>query len=194
LSFSVAEDSLLTWGGINEPIEGDWTRDAELVTQLHAQNITSEDSKGVRRRILDTEALIGDWVAREVAGLQYLDDLIDEDQEALNGLYRPRVEEYQGLRTESIDKLGFEKSQLAEGIKEIEVLGAKWEYEINALRSKVEDVEDGVTEFERQVNTVEDRVTELEYDMRSKESWLHWIIRLTTGLGKAPATNTTQTG
>jgi hypothetical protein len=192
LSFSIAEDSLLTWDGINEAIEEDLTCDAELVVQWHAQKMNSEDAKGIRRRILDTEALVGDWVAREVAGLQYLDDLIDEDQEALNGLYRPRVEEYQALRTESMDKLGFEKSQLSEGIKEIEVLGAKLEYEINALRSKVEDVEDGVTEFERQVNTVEDRVAELEYDMRSKESWFHWVIRLTTGLGKAPASDATQ--
>jgi hypothetical protein len=192
LSFSIAEDTLLTWDGINEPIEGDLTRDTEPTSQWRAQKMTAEDAKDIGRRILDTETLVGDWVAREVAGLQFLDDLIDEDQEALNSLYRPRVEEYQALRTESKAKPGFEKSQLMEGIKEIEVLGAKLEYEINTLRSRVEDVEDGVIEFERQVNTVEDRVTELEYDMRSNESWFHRVIRLTTGLGKAPASDAIQ--
>lgn len=194
LSFSIAEDSVLTWDGINEPVEEHFIREAESIAQWQAQMVNAEDARGVRRRILDTETSIGDWVAREVAGLQYLENLIDEDQEALHGLYRPRLEEYQALRTELTDKLGFEKSQLAEGLQEIEVLGAKLEYEIQALESKVKDVEDGVTEFERQVNTVEDRVTELEYEMRMKESWFHWIVRLTTGLGKAPGNEATQPG
>ncbi|KAE9964826.1 hypothetical protein BLS_008045 [Venturia inaequalis] len=194
LSFSIAEDSVLTWDGINEPVEERLIREAESIAQWQAQMVNAEDAKVVRRRILDTETSIGDWVAHEVAGLRYLNNLIDEDQEALHGLYRPRLEEYQALRTESTDKLGFEKSQLAEGLQEIEVLGAKLEYEIQALESKVKDVEDGVTEFERQVNAVEDRVTELEYDMRMKESWFHWIVRSTTGLGKAPGNEATQPG
>lgn len=194
LSFSIAEDSVLTWGGINEPVEEHLISAAESITQWQAHLVNAEDARGVRGRILDTETSIGDWVAREVAGLQYLKNLTDEDQEALHGLYRPRLEEYQALRTESTEKFGFEKSQLAEGLQEIEVLGAKLEYEIQGLESKVKDVEDGVTEFERQVKTVEDRVTELEYDMRMKESWFHWIVRLTTGLGKAPGNEATKPG
>ncbi|QDS70606.1 hypothetical protein FKW77_000368 [Venturia effusa] len=194
LSFSIAEDSLLTWDDINEPIEEHLIREADSIVQWQAQMVNAEAARSSRRRILDTETSIADWVAREIAGLQYLEDLIDEDQEALHDLYRPRLEEYQALRTESTDKLGFEKSQLAEGLQEIEVLGAKLEYEIQALESKVKDVEDGVTEFERQVNAVEGRVTELEYDMRMKESWLHWMFRLTTGLGKAPETEATRPG
>jgi len=180
---------LLTWEGINEPIDEKEIRDFSLNAQWALEQMLSEDAKGIRNRLLDTEVSVGDWVNREVTSLRDIDDLIDHDQEELNSLYYPRLEEYQLLRDDSKGMLEYERSQLLEAIKEIEVLGAKLEYEINALRSKVEDVEDGVTEFERQVNTVEDRVAELEYDMRSREGWLHWVVRLTTGLGKVPSSD-----
>jgi hypothetical protein len=59
-----------------------------------------------------------------------------------------------------------------EAIKDIEVLGAKLEYEINALVSKVQDVEDGTAQFERMVEELEGRADELEVQL-STESWMH---------------------
>ena len=55
---------------------------------------------------------------------------------------------------------------------------------MNALRGKVEDVEDGVTEYERQILVVEDMVKIMEDECRGKEGWFSWACRLVTGRGK----------
>jgi len=60
-------------------------------------------------------------------------------------------------------------------------LAAKLEYEVNALQSKVEEVEDGVAAFEQLVLDVEARTQELEADDVTQESWLWWVFRFITG-------------
>jgi hypothetical protein len=190
LSFSIAEDSVFGWEGINPPIEEQLIQASDAKTLTKLKGLSAEDARRARTKLLELETVVGDWVSSEVAGIQNLDELIDLDQEELNGLYYPRLEEYQSLRAKSKEMLQNERAELSEAVKEIEVLGAKLEYEINALRSKVEDVEDGVSEFERQVLSVEDRVTELERDMRPKESWIHWFVRLTLGVGNPPTVET----
>ena len=105
------------------------------------------------------------------------------NQDELNSLFYARSEEFRALLRGSKDVTEFEREQLAEAAKEIEVLGAKLEYEINILRGKVEDVEDGVDEFERQVIVVEDRVTQLEKSTQTKESWPQWFMRSIPGFG-----------
>jgi hypothetical protein len=186
-SFSIAEDSLHKWESINQPVENEMTQASDTKKLAQLGELTAEEARRVRGQLVDVESVVSRWVSEEVMGIQSLDNLIDLDQEELNGLYYPRLEEYQGLRTNSKEMLDMEREQLSEAIKEIEDLGLKLEYEINTLRSKVEDVEDGVTEFERQVFAVENRVAEMERDMRPKESWMHWFVRLTTGIGNAPS-------
>lgn len=186
LSFSIAEESVLTWDSINEPIDFEHD-DVSSKTKSTFQMMTSEDFKRLAQKLSGLETFDSDWVTREINNIQALNKQADGDQQDLDHLYYPRLEDYHVLQEDSKDLLDQERLQLTEALKEIEVLGAKLEYEINALRGKVEDVEDGVAEFERQVLAVEDRVEELEYDMRPKEGWLHWAVRMTTGIGKRPA-------
>ena len=97
-------------------------------------------------------------------------------------------ESYQAVKQNSQDILTDERSHATEAIKDIEVLGAKLEYEINALLSKVQDVEDGVSQFERQVDDLEGRANELENYLNA-ETWAHWLVRSITGLGRGEITH-----
>jgi len=49
----------------------------------------------------------------------------------------------------------------------------------------VQDVEDGVAQFEGQVEDVERRADELKNQLEM-ESWLHWAVRTLTGIGTGP--------
>ena len=71
-------------------------------------------------------------------------------------------------------------------MRELDNVNDKLEYEIGALRGKVEDVEDFVDEFERQVEYVCGRVDELERILGRREGWWHWVIRKATGIGRRP--------
>jgi len=185
MSFSLAEDSILTWDTINAPLDFERT-DILSKSKTSLELMASEDLKRLAQKLSDLESIDVDWVTREISNIKALEKQADDDQQDLDQLYLPCMEQYHELKDDSKDLLDQERSQLSEALKEIEVLGAKLEYEINTLRGKVEDVEDGVAEFERQVQVVEDRVAELEYDMRPKEGWLHWFVRITTGIGTRP--------
>lgn len=198
LSFSVAEDSILTWD------TGNWDMPKDLPEgspeDQHAkQQLIANDSKRARE-ILAHADLVSNWVGQSIEHIKSLEDLCEADIQELDSMYYPRLEAYQRLRIESQEALAGEKARLAEVLKDVEVLGAKLEYEINALRSKVEDVEDGVDEFARQVASVETMVGDLEE--RYKPSAGHgrggWIGRAFDTIAafgtkfSMPASTTTQ--
>jgi len=66
---------------------------------------------------------------------------------------------------------------LADANKDVETLAAKLEYELSALESKVEDVENGVADFERLVRQIEVRAEDLDADSEARVTWLGWSLR-----------------
>jgi chromosome segregation ATPase len=124
-------------------------------------------------------------VGKKVDDIDALDEQAAEDIEGFQTLYYQQTESYQAVNQNSQDILSDERSHVTEAIKDIEVLEAKLEYEINALISKIQDVEDGVAQFERQVDDLESRADELETQLKT-ESWPHWLVRSITGIGTGP--------
>jgi chromosome segregation ATPase len=183
MSFSAAEDAVLSWTDI--PQVSNDADDADDWISLQKQKYLAEDSRKLYRHITTLQSQIGSWVERKVESVEDLENQASRDQDELQTLHSQFSEAYQSVNQSSQDILSEERSHVMEAIKDIEVLEAKLEYEINALVSKVEDVEDGVAQFEGQVNEVEDRAAELEKLLKT-ESWLHWAIRSTTGLGTKP--------
>lgn len=182
VSFGDAEDAILTWVpiGVVDMIDesDDWLA-------LQNQKLLNEDYHRIYERISDLQKNLCPWVQRRIDGINALDDQAALDQERFQELHVQLSEEYQELRHNTQNFLGEERLHVTETLKDIEVLGAKLEYELNSLVSKVQDVEDGVSQFERQVDDLEARADELE-DIFRKESWTHWIVRSITGIGTGP--------
>jgi hypothetical protein len=184
MSFSYAEEAILSWEDIDVVLDdGDDVVDAWIA--LQKQRYLAEDFKRLYGRISALQNHISTWVERKVDSVEALDNQASRDQDQFQTLYYQLSEAYQSVKQSSQDILSEERSHVTEASKDIEVLGAKLEYEINTLISKVEDLEDGVSQFEGQVNEVETRAAELELQLKS-ESWLHWAVRSLTGLGTAP--------
>jgi len=147
---------------------------------LQKQKIFAEDYKTLYEKVSDLQDRIGPWVERQVDNVDALDDQAAQDQEGFQTLYYQLSESYEAIKQTSQDILADERSHVMETIKDVEVLGAKLEYEINALVSKVQDVEDGVSQFERQVVDLESRAGELEIHLNT-ESWPNWLVRTIRG-------------
>ena len=86
------------------------------------------------------------------------------------------------IKATSDDIIADQRAHLFESLQHIEILGARLEYQINNMESKVADAEDGVLQFQSQVENIENRVLELE-SFTHAEGWLHWIVRNLTGIG-----------
>jgi hypothetical protein len=183
MSFSEVEEAVLSWDPIGAI--GDDGDESDTWPSLKRQLLIAQDFKRLYESISNLQDDIGPWVERKVDSVEELDDQAARDQEGFQTLYYQLTEQYQALKQNSQDILGDERSHVAETIKDIEVLGAKLEYEINALISKVQDVEDGVSQFERQVDDLESRAVELETILKT-ESWPHWVVRTITGIGTGP--------
>jgi len=183
MSFTDAEEAIFGW----EPIavladDGD---ESDTWSALKKQQLIAEDYILLYEKIAELQDDVGPWVVEKVDDIDGLDNQAAEDQEQLQTLYYQLTEQYQAVKQSSQDILTDERSHIMESLKDIEVLGAKLEYEINALYSKVQDVEDGVSQFERQVDDLEIRAKELEIQL-STESWPHWLVRSITGIGTGP--------
>ncbi|KAL8995650.1 MAG: hypothetical protein Q9169_004659 [Polycauliona sp. 2 TL-2023] len=142
----------------------------EKTRELHSQRLNST--------LKDLQQGESYWVTLRVANIEEIDNHRGRDQEALDVMYRQKLEEHEALEEASNTLLEEEKRGVQEAVRGIETLGAKLEYELTTLESKVEDVENAVEEFERQVELVEARAAELRVDDGAKSSWLIWPLRL----------------
>ena len=192
LSFSIAEESILKWPSIAtiEPDEEAVDETDTSAVTLGRQQITyamqSEQLKRLHYRLAILSATDTSWVKNRLKEIEDLDAAADADIETLESIYYPRLDNYHALREVTHAVITNNRARLAASLRELDNVSDKLEYEISALRSKVEDVEDFVEEFKRQVNHVCERVEELEKTLGKREGWWHWVFRKATGIGSPP--------
>lgn len=144
-----------------------------LEKSLASQNTVLE------QRVQHLKSIEVPWIEAKMAQIEAYDQQCGRDQSKLDIVYRHKSEERQALQEASEELLQQERVALTDAHKDIETLGAKLEYELSALQGKVEDVEDGLEEFERQVSIVEDRIREQLLEEKSSrdkaQSWFGWL-------------------
>jgi hypothetical protein len=183
LSFSDAEEAILRWEDVADL--SDTPDSLDTISALQAQHATAELARSLYESISALQTETGPWVSAKVGAVEALDNVYTQQQESLQDVYYQLSDAYARLKHTSSELLTEERAGLAEAVKDVEVLVAKLEYEINALVSKVADVEDGVAQFEVQVEEVERRAGELKAVLET-EGWMHWFVRTLTGIGTGP--------
>lgn len=168
LSFSTAEDSVLDWEDVNAEDRSSHFR--TLKVQFADEELIAAEAKRVTLLIDGLNLETAEWTQDQLHSLQKLLNQADDDQRTLESMYEPHNEHVTWLHGNVEGMLRTQKERFDEGEKEIETLAAKLEYEIGGLRSRVEDVQAGVGDFEKGVRRVEERVAELEKAGESK-SW-----------------------
>ena len=165
MSFSIVEGSILRFHDAM----------ADMPTHMNSQlptyhgpidQMTIRDAqvaalqKKVKKVLLYQQAL-ANFAQSRVDHVDSLDHDAQEHLEILNTSYYQKLEDYQTLRATSSDVVAQEKGTLNESLRRVEMLGNKLDYELNALHSRMQEVEDGIDEFEKNVIGIENRVKEL---------------------------------
>ncbi|KIW11364.1 hypothetical protein PV08_10664 [Exophiala spinifera] len=182
LSFSILENAVLRMpesvaeeGVVQGQIEGDLTNAlAERDSLVAAAQKKSRRIQAIQRALIP-------FTESRVAHVEALDHAAHQNLEHLHELYYHRLEEYQTLQATSSDVVSHEKAGLTESLRRIEMLGAKMDYELDSLQSRLQEVEDGVNDFERNVLAIEDKVKQLIGE--GKTASLPWIQRMFNILG-----------
>lgn len=144
----------------------------------------AKNARFLGARLQDLRTKDGLLVEQKVEEVHDFEKQYAKDQETLDHMFRQRFEEFDALRVASVELVADEKKSLTEMIKDVDNLGAKLEYELTALQSKVEDVESGVAEFERHVLEIERRAEELHEAGTNRNSWLWWALSFFAGTTK----------
>ncbi|CRK18919.1 hypothetical protein BN1723_011708 [Verticillium longisporum] len=184
LSFGDAEEAVLRWEEITSLLP-DTAPPHDPLVALKQQASVAELARALYGSIHSISNHLSPWVVTKVEAIEALDAHYTREHEEIQGLYYQLSEAYQRVKQGSSELIASERGRLTEAIREVEVLAARLDYEVNALGGKVGDVEDGVLVFERQVEDVEARAEELKATLET-EGWLHWFVRTLTGIGTGP--------
>ncbi|KAM7222173.1 hypothetical protein V8F06_002445 [Rhypophila decipiens] len=181
MSFSTAEEAILHWEEVIDITDVD----AVSLKGADPSQHEGEAARSLYNRLLNMQAGLSPWVTAQLTHVEAFDETFSAQQSDLQSIYLAMSETYQRIQHSSGELVAEERSRLTEAVKDVEVLVAKLEYEIGALVGRVEDVEDGVEQFEAQVADLEKRADELKAVLET-ESWLHWFVRTLTGIGTGP--------
>ncbi|KAI9720283.1 MAG: hypothetical protein M1828_005746 [Chrysothrix sp. TS-e1954] len=118
-------------------------------------------ARHLRERLADLGLSVADPTSVHLHTVSRNLDILTQDAEQLSSLLEPQRRTFQTLTVQSKDVVDSERGRLIEGVKELETLGSRLDYEIGGLEGRVSDVEDAVREFERQVAYTEERVNDL---------------------------------
>lgn len=170
LSFSAASGAVLRWDELVDLNDASSSSPEELLaTAILAQALQAD--------ILNIQSQMCPWVTSQVDAVESLEETLTQQQDTLQQAYYTCSDDYQRLKQNSAEMIAEERGRVTEAVKDVEVQVAKLEYEISALLSKVQDVEEGVEGFEASVVDVEKRAEELKAQLET-ESWLHWFLRV----------------
>ncbi|KAK0354656.1 hypothetical protein LTR59_003729 [Friedmanniomyces endolithicus] len=184
LSFSLAEESVLTWSSVtaqtnsDDDDDNDAEKDDETddpFTQLATQTLRAKTSNLLRLNLNTLLTSTSPWTALQLANLetsllQPADRHIQTLQTQFNTPFSDRVTALHGTMEAVLRQV---REELGEGGKEVETLAARLEYEVGELEGRVRDVGVGVGEFGKGVRGVEGRVGELEHEGEGEgEGWL----------------------
>jgi len=181
LSFTTMVD-VLAAGSPSEIHEADHlTARKTADTALALEKSLGMEGRVMGERLEDVRVRITPWVQEMVSQVEGYDQRLGRDRTNLDLIFHQKSDEYSTIHDASDDLLTEERVHFAESVKDIETLGAKLEYELSALGWKIEDVENAVADFERQVLLIEMRVEELDdTEEKAKVSWAGWCLKKAT--------------
>ncbi|PKX89512.1 putative Sin3 complex subunit (Stb2) [Aspergillus novofumigatus IBT 16806] len=177
LSFSIVEDVVLGWESLGGREALQPKPDATLEQAAALEDTLASDVRMFSSKIEELSHHTVPWVERQVNSVDELNRKLYESQENINSIYLDQAEKYQQMRERSSELLTEEHTYLVDTMKRVEMMGAKLDYELNVLESKVEDVESGLGEFERHVLELETRMKGLIKNEEEKKS-NSWLSRL----------------
>ncbi|KKY22785.1 putative sin3 complex subunit [Phaeomoniella chlamydospora] len=172
-SFSMIEGSVLTRNNITD--ETISIPDTDLVQRMQQHESMSKIRRDLAKKVVFLEKVTLRFTQMNVDVIDDLEEFEQRQTEELSQLYNEKLDEFLTIKTHSKELFNDERGRLEENVRKVDTLGAKLDYELNALESRIEDVEDGITAFEQSIIDIEGRIQNLVKDNTPSGSWFSWL-------------------
>lgn len=179
LSFSAVEDALLTKDSFGLE-RTHLAQNAAANEAILLEDIAISDARMIGDKIKDLVGTTAPWVESQIAGIESIGDNAQSQLDNLNSMYQDKLQQYNSLREDSAHSIAREGGNLVERAKTVELLGAKLDYEMRVMESRIDEVEEGLGNYERNIVQLERRVQNLVQvdEQKSSSSWLKWGYEL----------------
>ncbi|KAK2742483.1 hypothetical protein FQN57_005374 [Myotisia sp. PD_48] len=176
LSFSAVDDSILTWKDISDGNVPEMNKGLAPADAILIEEMISSDVRAVEKKISDLAGPTTRWVEQQISDVEAIEHTAQDRAKEISASYELKLTEYQNLRIASRELISQENAAITDSIKQIEMLEAKLDYELDVLQSRIEEAEDGLLEYERQIVTLEERVQFVmeEETKNANTSWIGW--------------------
>ncbi|KAA8893869.1 hypothetical protein FN846DRAFT_1002813 [Sphaerosporella brunnea] len=156
LSFSLAEDAVLTW---NLPFA---PPDRYVLTDR-----VQGDCEDVMR-----------WSDAHLSALHGSLSTIDSNMVRLNSVYEKKCADVGIAEREGRLGMETEREKIRDAIREAEVLGARMQYEVGVVQGKLVDLEESVANLTKFVHELEAEAKILgdDEDEKKKRRWFAWLL------------------
>ena len=138
----------------------------DAIQQMKLHQYRSRGEQELSRKILSLEQNTLPWTLANVELVDDLEEMAQQQHQGLKGYYHERYDDFLTLQTNSRGLMNEERSALTEGVRKVDILGAR-----------IEDVEDGVADFEKNIEQIERRVDSLfsRQPTVGSRSWFPWL-------------------
>ncbi|KAL7267486.1 hypothetical protein RUND412_009927 [Rhizina undulata] len=160
LSFGDVEEAVLDWDF------GDYDNGEDVLPPMFTRELAET-----------VEHTMGEWLGRKVTTMDNLNQHMAENLDKMREMFETNDEIVHSMDHSGRDLLERKTMELREAVKEVEMLGARLQYELGSVLGKVEDVEEAVAGFGRMVEEVEEKVqgmVEAGEDVEKKR-WWEWV-------------------
>ncbi|KAI1917565.1 hypothetical protein LOZ52_000773 [Ophidiomyces ophidiicola] len=175
MSFSAIEEPMLCWSdvGFLEPAD----MNSSVVNNILYEDLKTEDARTLSTGIFGLDTNTSAWVEEKVEAVEAVESKAQSRLSELESVYQNKESEKDAIQTSSADIISKNSEDLLERSKKLETLGAKLDYEVNALQSRVEEVENALVDYEHHVNRLENRMRELSVEAKKSSTWVEWCQR-----------------
>ena len=167
MSFGCAEEAILGWEGIGEEDHLEVEPDGSTVIAYGGC------PKQVGGMMVKAGEEVDVWAGERIRDVKSFLPFLDERIQGLERLYRQNLDNYNHMDDLGNGVIERESQVLMDEFREVELLRPKLQYEIGVLKGKVDEVEEWVGGFGRQVEELERRVECLEPGSNIP-GWLSW--------------------
>jgi len=119
---------------------------------------------------------VGQWARANVTQIKKYTAALDKHIDDINGKYRRNLDDFKTAEAKGADLVQRETEPVASSIKEVEILAAKFQYELDTLATKIDDLEASVAAYGRMVTDLEDKLDDFEATENEKKGALRRLI------------------
>lgn len=169
LSYSVAERGM--YPSIEPDLALDLTGNDDVVRAYIEQRLRTRCLGWLNDKMTLLGEREADWTAQQIEAVEQILQRAASEEQAQREAHSEAAQAAEDLQELGEMLVHDAQAVSKEGKHELESLAAKVDYEIGSLRSKVEDMEQGVDDFERAVLALERRMESVDWDLHGRTEW-----------------------